>query len=353
MKRLARIPRLKIWTLLLLLGSSLGSCNVILDEEEEDCAVYVRFKYDMNMKFADAFQSSVNSVTLYAFDKDGVLAFQKTEEGDLIKQDGYRMKLDEISHMESAEYDFITWAGEPDNESFTIPLLTVGKSTKEDLFCQLNRKHVSRAEDGTAVVDTDLENLFHGQINDLAFGRVAVPAQQDVVVPLIKNTNVIRIILQHLSGEPVNVKNFSFTITDDNGLMNYDNSLMKDEVIQYRAWNKEDGYAGLGEQVEKVEGVTEINVAIAELTVARLMADKRPILTIRNIEKDETVLSIPLVDYALLVKGQYNRTMDDQEYLDRQDEYALTFFLDEGNQWMNSFIYINSWRIVLQNTELQ
>ena len=83
------------------------------------------------------------------------------------------------------------------------------------------------------------------------------------------------------------------------------------------------------------------------------MADKRPILTIRNIEKDETVLSIPLVDYALLVKGQYNRTMDDQEYLDRQDEYALTFFLDEGNQWMNSFIYINSWRIVLQNTELQ
>jgi len=163
---------------------------------------------------------------------------------------------------------------------------------------------------------------------------------------------VIRIILQHLSGEPVNVDNFTFTITDENGLMNYDNSLLKDEVITYRAWNKEDGYAGLGEQVEKVEGVTEINVAIAELTTARLMADQRPVLTIRNIEKDETVLSIPLVDYALLVKGQYNRSMDSQEYLDRQDEYALTFFLDEGNQWMNAFIYINSWRIVLQNSEL-
>lgn len=352
MKRLAHIPGLKIWTLLLLLGSSLGSCNVILEEEEEDCTVYVRFKYDMNMKFADAFQSSVNSVTLYAFDKNGVLAFQKTEEGELLKQDGYRMSLDGISHRDKAEYDFITWAGEPDNESFTIPLLTVGKSTKEDLYCQLNRKHVSRSDDGMAVVDTDLDALFHGQVNDLVFGRAAVPAKQDVVVPLVKNTNVVRIILQHLSGEPVNVDNFSFTITDENGLMNYDNSLMKDEIINYRAWNKEDGYAGLGEQVEKVEGVTEINVAIAELTVARLMANQRPILTIRNIEKDETVLSIPLVDYGLLVKGMYNRAMDDQEYLDRQDEYALTFFLDEGNQWMNSFIYINSWKIVLQDTEL-
>ena len=55
MKRLARIPGLKIWTLLLLMTGSLGSCD-ILEEEAEDCAVYVRFKYDMNMEFADAFQ---------------------------------------------------------------------------------------------------------------------------------------------------------------------------------------------------------------------------------------------------------------------------------------------------------
>ena len=54
MKRMARIPGLKLWTMLLLFGASLGSCNV-LDEEVEDCAVYVRFKYDMNMEFADAF----------------------------------------------------------------------------------------------------------------------------------------------------------------------------------------------------------------------------------------------------------------------------------------------------------
>ena len=343
MKRLARIPGLKFWTMLLLFGASLGSCNV-LTEEEQDCAVYVRFKYDMNMKFADAFQNAVNSVTLYAFDKNGVLAFQKTEEGDLLKQDGYRMRLDGISHSDKAEYDFITWAGEPDNESFIIPLLTVGKSTKDDLYCQLKR-----AEGG--IVNDDLEALFHGQANDLNFGRAATSKMDDVVVPLVKNTNNIRIVLQHLSGKPVDVENFNFTITDENGLMKYDNSLMEDEVLTYQAWRTDDGKAGLGDQVENVEGVTEINVAIAELTVARLMTTERPILTITNAE-GKKVLSIPLVDYALLVKGYYNRDMSDQEYLDRQDEYALTFFLDEADEWIASTIIINSWKVVLRDLDL-
>ena len=343
MKRLARIPGLKFWTMLLLFGASLGSCNV-LTEEEQDCAVYVRFKYDMNMKFTDAFQNAVNSVTLYAFDKNGVLAFQKTEEGDLLKQDGYRMRLDGISHSDKAEYDFITWAGEPDNESFIIPLLTVGKSTKDDLYCQLKR-----AEGG--IVNDDLEALFHGQANDLNFGRAATSKMDDVVVPLVKNTNNIRIVLQHLSGKPVDVENFNFTVTDENGLMKYDNSLMEDEVLTYQAWRTDDGKAGLGDQVENVEGVTEINVAIAELTVARLMTTERPILTITNAE-GKKVLSIPLVDYALLVKGYYNRDMSDQEYLDRQDEYALTFFLDEADEWIASTIIINSWKVVLRDLDL-
>ena len=77
MKGLARIPGLKIWTLLLLLAGSFTSCNV-LTEEEQDCAVYVRFKYDMNMLNADAFSTNVKSLTLYVF-KDGKFVFQKTE----------------------------------------------------------------------------------------------------------------------------------------------------------------------------------------------------------------------------------------------------------------------------------
>jgi hypothetical protein len=83
------------------------------------------------------------------------------------------------------------------------------------------------------------------------------------------------------------------------------------------------------------------------------MEDKNPILSIYNAESGEVVASIPLKDYALLVKGNYNRAMSNQEYLDRQDEYNLTFFLDEFGNWASSRIIINSWNVILQETDLQ
>ena len=92
---------------------------------------------------------------------------------------------------------------------------------------------------------------------------------------------------------------------------------------------------------------------MAEFTVSRLMTTTNPILSIYNVEdNDRCVLSIPLKDYALLVKGNYNRQMDDQEYLDRQDEYNLTFFLDEFGNWATSMIIINSWSVVLNQSEI-
>lgn len=50
------------------LGSAIVSCGSILDEEDVDCSVEyrVKFKYDYNMKYADAFSREVGTVTLYA-----------------------------------------------------------------------------------------------------------------------------------------------------------------------------------------------------------------------------------------------------------------------------------------------
>ena len=50
-------------------------------------------------------------------------------------------------------------------------------------------------------------------------------------------------------------------------------------------------------------------------------------------------------------KGNYNKNMSDQEYLDRQDEYTMTFFLDEG-EWLSSVIIINSWRVVINEEDI-
>lgn len=324
---------------------SLASCNSVIYDDEGDCTVTYRlkFRYDMNMKYADAFSNEVKSVSVYAFDKSGKLVWQKSDKGSNLALEGYAMTID----LPAGDYDLVAWCGLDNgvnDESFTATQMVVGTSTRADLTCSLNRKHDT---DGTAYVDTELYNLYHGELS------VSLPTNDDggeytYEIPLTKDTNHLRVILQHLSGKDVDVSKFSFTLEDENGLLDYTNTPMTDETIAYHEWNKESGSAGVE---TSGEAQTSVKVAIADISTSRLMADRKMFLTIRNNEGN-VVVKVPFIEYALLVKGNYGNSMTDQEYLDRQDEWSMTFFLDENDQWDNTFIYILSWRVLLSNHDL-
>lgn len=59
-------------------ASMLYACDGLIYDGEGDCSVNyrVRFRYDYNMKFADAFAHEVNVVTLYLLDADGRVVWQ-------------------------------------------------------------------------------------------------------------------------------------------------------------------------------------------------------------------------------------------------------------------------------------
>lgn len=326
-------------------GLALYACDSVIYDEEGDCSVNyrVKFRYDYNMKYADAFAHEVNAVTLYLLDDDGRVVWQRTEQGEALASEDYAMNVD----VEPGQYDLLAWCGTADKGSFTIPETTVGKN----LTCILNRQHTP---DGKAYVADvhDLDRLFHGWLPKQTFKETE--GTYTYTVPLVKNTNSIRVVLQHLSGEAVDKDKFTFTITDNNGSMGWDNELLADEQITYYAWHKDAGAAGMNTQTKGTDSKTRavFSAAIAELSVPRLIKGQETRLTVTNNETGKTVFSIPLIDYALLVKGFYNRSMDDQEFLDRQDEYDMVFFLDEGGRWLDTYIYINSWKVVLQNAEL-
>lgn len=323
--------------------SALHACNSVIYDDEGDCSVNyrVKFRYDYNMKYADAFAREVNTVTLYLLDKSGNIVWQNTEQGDALASGDYAMTID----VEPGEYDLLAWCGTSDKGSFTIPQATVGTG----LTCTLNRQYDT---DGAAFVKKDLDRLFHGWLPEQTFGDTE--GTYTYTIPLVKNTNNVRVVLQHLSGEPIDRDKFVFTIRDDNGCMDWDNTLIPDEPVTYYAWHIDSGEAGVDTQVRSVNDASRsvFSAAIAELTVPRLVKGQETRLTVTNMETGETVFSIPLIDYALLVKGFYNRDMDDQVYLDRQDEYDMVFFLDEGDRWLDTYIYINSWKVVMQNTGL-
>ena len=334
--------------MLLVLALMFITCDAIY-EDEGDCTTYfrVKFTYDMNMNFADAFSHGVRRVTLYLFDVEGTLAYTQTDSGDALAQADYMMDID----IEPDTYTAVVWAeGWETGSTHTYPDLQIGSSTLDDLTCLINREHDA---DGAAYIGQDLSPLYHGILYDECFCELLDGGERTITINLTKDTNNVRVILQHLSGEDVDVDDFNFYITDANGYMDHDNALLDDETLTYRAWATYSGTAGINSDTDitTLDAQTQVSVAIAELTTGRLMTDHDPILTVTN-RDGETVLSIPLVDYALLVKGYYNRDMDDQEYLDRQDEYNLTFFLDENDRWVSSTIIINSWTVVLQDVDI-
>lgn len=336
-----QISKLKMFAVVFAIATAFTSCDSVIYDGEGDCSVKYRieFEYERNMEFADAFASKVSSVALYVFDESGVLVEQMSESGEALAADDYAMMLE----LEPAEYDLLAWCG-VDGKSFTVPTATVGQTTLDQMLCTMSRK----SDAAGSYVDEDLSALFHGlkRIN-----YTDEPGVHTEVLSLTKNTNNFRIILQQTwsdssAVESVDVSKFDFAIIDDNGKMNYDNSVMEDEQIIYRPWDITTGDVDVDTDISTRANM--VTVSVAELTTARLMTDHRPILVVTKKETGEKVLSVPIVDYALLVKGNYNRDMDDQEYLDRQDEYNMTFFVHDG-KWVSSQIIINSWRVVLNN----
>ena len=323
-----------------------SSCDSAIYDYEGDCSVnyQVKFRYDMNMKFADAFPNAVKSVKLFAFDQSGTLVAieEESDASKLSKLDqfgnpGYFMPL----NVKPGTYDLIAWGGLGNQESFELlgnP--TIGVTKKADIQAKMRR--------ADAVVDKDLNPLFHGMTTSVTLPDE--PGWHTTIVPLMKNTNTIRVVLQHLSLDEVDPNMFDFAITDNNGWMAYDNNLVEDETLTYKPWRVDGVKAGID-----ADGENEVGAAIAEFTIGRMMESHKDtmFLTVFNKKKGEKVFSIPIIDYVMLVKGEYNQAMSNQEYLDRQDEYNMTFFLDESERWVNAYIYINSWRVVINHSTIE
>lgn len=333
-----------------------SSCDSFVYDEEGDCSVTydLKFRYDMNLKWADAFSNEVKSVNLYAFDENGVLVWKNSEAGSRLASPDYSMYLP----LQAGKYTLLAWCGlenGKERESFQVPEAVVGTTRLEDITCRLD---ADKAEDGVSS-GRYLDFLYHGLI------EVELPENMDgghysYTMPLVKDTNHIRIILQQLSGDDLEADEFSFKIEDSNSFMASDNSLADDVNVTYTPWAVTTGTAGVGKDDAEEAGsrsIVYVNGVIADFSVGRLMADhnKRMVLTITN-KDGETVARVPVIDYALLSKEYYEQAyhhpMTAQEFLDREDEYSMTFFLDANKKWISTSILIHSWRIVLDDVEL-
>lgn len=343
MKTQAKFGKWGLMLATLAFALSTSSCKEgFIYEGEGDCGTYynIEFKYDYNMKYADAFAKEVKSVSLFVFDSNNTLVESITvDDAEKLQADNFSIPLE----LEAGKYELVAWAGLMNEESFDLLAdVEVGKTKREELQVALKSTNDKR-------VEADLKPLYHGA---MSLNYTTEPGTYTETMSLTKDTNVVRIVLQQMS-DGIVAEKFSYEITADNGVLDWDNSVITNGTLTYAPWSVSTGTAdvapGYGTNATRAD---QVSVAVAEFTINRMIDGSSPILTIYNLEENEPVLSIPVADYALLVKGNYNSSMSNQEYLDRQDEYNMTFFLDEDGDWLSASIIVNSWRVVLNNDTL-
>ena len=345
--RLTAISRTAAFSSIVALGSMLSSCNDLMHDDLPSCdmGVDLQFKYDYNVQRADMFKDHVGGLSVFVYDEQGNFIARHDAYNDAtsqpLKDPNYAMRI----NLEPGKYRFATFAFQKKYEDalaqpgakFQIALPQQGDNITA-LHARLDREQ-GKVNNQSQPLDT----LWQGLSNELVEVKDLQVTRH--TIGLVRDTKQLTISL-HQTDEPANINadDFSYQITNANGDISYDNSLLPDEELTYTP------YYTWTTEFKDTEGNVKERTAHAALMFSRLIwhpveeNDKNAILTITNKTTGEEVARINLADCLAQGRGAFERHYSAQEFLDREYDYKLDFFL-QGNQWkyMQLSISILDW----------
>jgi len=354
---LAAISRTAAFGTIVALGSMLSSCNDLMHDDLPPCdmGVDLQFKYDYNVQRADMFNDHVGGVSVFVYDEQGNFIARHDAYNDAtsqpLKDPNYAMRI----NLEPGKYRFATFAFQKKYEDalaqpgakFQIALPQQGDNITA-LHARLDREQ-GKVNNQSQPLDT----LWQGLSNELVEVKDLQVTRH--TIGLVRDTKQLTISLHQLDAPAdINADDFSYQITDANGYINYDNSLLPDEELTYtpyKTWTTE---------FTTPEGTVQERTAHAALMFSRLVLhpvtenEKNAILSIWNKKTGEEVVRINLADCLAQGRGAFeNMNYSAQEFLDREYDYKLDFFL-KGDQWqyMQLGISILDWSKRIQRADL-
>ncbi len=319
-----------------------SSCDSLIYDDLDPCdeGLRLRFVYDYNMEFANAFPSQVDCLTLLIYDSEGRYLATRTETAAaLLSDENWRMDID----LDPGTYNLIAYGGMVEPEaSFAFSPQPGAATPMENVDVYLPSSLI------TDPVGTRLHDLFYGALT------VTVPentmAYTEATVEMMKDTNNVRIVLQNVDGSPVDNADFDFTVTADNTRFNYLNEVIPTSTSTFYPWARGNETV-TSYYSDSSDTDMNIQVAYVEFSLSRFVSAGQPHLTITRKSDGQTVISIPLASYLLLLKSQIYADMPSQEFLDRESRWNVVFFLSGGN-WLRTQIIVNGWTVRINTTGL-
>lgn len=285
--------------------------------------------FDRNMLFADAFASQVKSVDIKVFDSEtGREVYSFADQGAALESPDYRVSLP----VPPGSYDILCWAGMAEGNSFGYADPTADFLEHQNVLLNTDNGISSRR----------LDNLYHGLSRGVTFvdnNTIGSTQVQTATMYLTKDTNRVYVMLLNLDGTQMRESDFTFSISSANAEMDYENSVAAARKVTYQPWSVSPILSETDNSASPLQ-----SALAAEFSVARLTDGSSSRLDVHRVADGERIISIPLERNLLLYKGEYYSFMSDQEFLDRQDDYVVTFILDKNNNWDRAaMIYINNW----------
>lgn len=314
---------------MVLLSLLLNSCDTFHDDIDS-CSLYLRFKYEHNMKKKDLFAERIKRVDVFFFDPNGILQEHLSAEGEILANPQYRM---DITSLPRNNYQIVTWAGICNDYQLDFKK---GETNINDF--RLKLAYEDRLKDGIYLQSHS--DLWHDTLS--VERRDWKNLTKDV--NLIKNTNFFHISLgsDDRTFNKDQLSEYVFQITTDNGEYDYKNDPATKTELVYGPYNYSKFDSLENKAVDESRWLANINTM-------RILENQPAKLTVRS-KNNQLVANIDLMYY--IKEGIYQsegQGISFAEYLDRQDHFYIHF---EISNYMAVSITINGWTTWLHNTDL-
>lgn len=302
-----------------------------IKEDTSGChfGVNVTYVYVKNPSGTNKFDSQVNKIILYIFDKDNLYVGNVTEQGGQLTND----YVQSVPLPQEGVYNFVAWGAGPGYGDYEIVQKTANGCDKNFIVgvTRLSDMRMRVVEGKKGVIDTEINNLFFGSLHKVHVKSGS--AYMPIKIDLMKNTNTINLSMTGFGLAKTSLAasiKYDVTISTTGGVYNFDNTVDKPSSSQYLYRHYK----------FQVDGETLTHT----LKTLQLLTWRKMMLSITETETGQVVLS-PTDVVAMIMKNPAYGTQDD---LDREDTYRITITKD-----IEVTIDINGWKIIDTGIEIK
>ena len=342
----------------------LSGCHAFKDDLPKcpEPMANISFSYTMNMDYQDYFASSVHCLDLYVFKvidseaRDGnastVLVEKRHQENnDVIKTGNLSFNIPLVpgkyqavvyGGMNCTESSFDKIFAEND-KNLSIDDLYVAMSTK--FYYDNSPETGDPEEDGIDHSALELHDHFYGISNVF---DVLEQTTTPIKIDMMKNTNIINFYIVDKDKYDLEAHDYRMYIIDDNNEMGPDNLLIDSDDIVYRPYIKENTVSPKDATCPAIQSSFSVSKLSTRRTpkfavVNKVLGNDRPLLVMND-----------LLDKLLAAKDSFPgaSSMDDQEFLNRNDEWTIITEMDIAKQtWVSITVKVRDWEVRYDNIE--